>query len=147
MTHICNSSTSEAEAEDCPNLRVAWATKGVPGQTALYSKTQTITTKQRNKATTTKPSRWILWALREWDGIFSVETMAEGHWGCLVSGGIGPGGWESVNDTCQKERFSVWVEMGVGMNPREFARRFASNSLLCLVPNWDLAEQQSPVSL
>jgi hypothetical protein len=40
--------------------------------------------------------------------------------------------------------------MGVGVrwekNPREFAKGMASNPLLCLVPNWDSAEQHKPHS-
>lgn len=57
----------------------------------------------------------------------------------------------------QKERLSVWVGLGVGLGmrwelrwggrrkPREFAKRITSNSLLCLVHNWD-SEQHKPRS-
>lgn len=41
--------------------------------------------------------------------------------------------------------FELNLGMEVGLNPRGFARRIESNFLLCLVLNWDPAEQHEPL--
>lgn len=119
---------------------------------AINSKTlsQTITTSKQSYNNKTHCGLWesemvsFQWKPRQ--GALRIL----GKWG----GGLSPGRWAWKNDACQRERFSVWVGLGVGfevnlwmevgLNPKGFARRIESNFLLCLVLNWDLAEQHEP---
>lgn len=57
-------------------------------------------------------------------------------------GHLGPGSLELMTDG--DRRGVMELGEGVGQNQKGCARQIASHSLLCLGPNWDLAERYKP---